>query len=149
MPRPRRDPWRRAQIAPYIPSERLRPPAAGPDPAGGAGTDPPHPPPLSTTDGAPDYPTEPCKACSAPVIWAVVAARWGAPKPVAVDADPVGPTAGTVLLTAPAPGVKPLATVVNNPAGLFGKRWVYRRHLDTCPYRGHYRNKARQRREHA
>lgn len=97
----------------------------------------------TTADGPPQFRTSQCGSCSAPIIWAVTKNAERMP----VDAEPVNPTTGNgnVLLTARG-GADPFATVVSNPAQLFGKRWVWRPHMATCPYAGHYRNKARKRR---
>ncbi len=90
-------------------------------------------------DQPPTFPTDACEGCKAPIIWALTDRGRNLP----VDVDPVGPSAGNVLLTATARA--PLARVVSNPARLFGKRWVWRSHFVTCPYAEHYRNPRRHR----
>lgn len=92
----------------------------------------------------PDWPTvaQParttasCRSCEAPVVWAD-----SDNGRICFDADPVAVNGGggTHLLRARA-GQDPYATRVTNPAQLFGKREVWRRHNDVCPHRGRYRS---------
>lgn len=99
---------------------------------------------------APVYPTEPCRSCHAPMIWAVTTTGQRIP----VDADPVDVNTGRgeVTLTA-RPGYPPLASIARHAGQLFGAARVYRRHTTTCPYAARYRAAARARgirsREHA
>lgn len=93
-----------------------------------------------STDSPPTFPTSSCESCHAPIIWAVNRNN----DPMPIDTEPVNPNTGggTVLLTARG-GTAPLAAVVSNPAQLFGKRWVWRPHMKTCPYAERYRAVAR------
>lgn len=99
--------------------------------------------PTAAQGDAPGYDTGRCDACKAPIIWAVTATG----QRVCVDAAPVALDGGQgdTTLTPRGPGLPPLASVARNPAGLFGARRVYRRHIQTCPYRDRYRAAARRR----
>lgn len=93
-------------------------------------------------DDRPQYPTASCASCFAPIIWATTTNGANIP----VDAEPVDVNGGhgSVLLYPRPAGV--LAEVVVDKARLFGKRWVYRPHMETCPFAERYRGRARQRR---
>jgi hypothetical protein len=58
-----------------------------------------------------------------------------------LDADPVDVNhgAGTHLLSDRGPGRAPWAERVTNRSALFGRKILWRRHLDTCPYRHRHR----------
>jgi hypothetical protein len=103
---------------------------------------------VTTLTGAapppPRYKTGECRSCHARIIWAVIATNL---RRVCVDAEPVDVNTGNgdVLLTDRGRNVAPAAellTAATRAVRLFGKRWVYRRHIDTCPYRKHHINKA-------
>jgi hypothetical protein len=79
---------------------------------------------------APEWPTEPCKGCKAPIVWALTINA----KPMPVDPAPAPD--GNVLLSRVAGGVR--AEVVRNPARLFGKK-AYRSHFVSCPKAGDFR----------
>lgn len=81
----------------------------------------------------PRYPTSECSSCKAPIIWAVTKQL----RKIPVDAEPVDANngGGNILLD---PGDPPWATVVTNPALLFGKT-VYRSHFVTCPWAERHR----------
>lgn len=94
------------------------------------------------TATTPAWPTKPCEACKAPIIWA----RSAAGDRIAVDAAPSVPPEGQKAVLLYGIAGFPLAEVVTNPARLFGRTTVYRRHLDTCPFQAHYRSRAARRR---
>lgn len=89
----------------------------------------------TTTGGAPRFSTASCGSCPALVVWAD--SDGGR---IAFDADPVAVNGGggTHLLMARS-GQAPYARKITNPGQLFGKTGAWRRHNDTCPYRGRYR----------
>lgn len=94
----------------------------------------------TTADRPPQFSTASCKSCSAPIIWTITTNNERMP----VDAEPVAVNTGggNVILTERG-GAAPLATVVSNPAKLFGKKWVWRLHMATCPHAEYYRGKAK------
>lgn len=94
---------------------------------------------LAAADQPPPYPTAKCKSCPAPIIWVLI----GGDK-VPVDAEPVALNGGggTILLTFKGEGIAPVGRKVTNPRDLFGKRWVYRSHFETCPFAAHHRRTA-------
>lgn len=71
-----------------------------------------------------DYPTEPCRSCGAPVIWAVTLGARSMP----VNAEPVSD--GNVALEERA-GMVPLARVLSVTAR-FGRTDLRTSHLATC-----------------
>lgn len=90
-------------------------------------------------DKPPQYPRGQCTSgtCQAPIVWAVLPNGDKLP----VDAEPVDINrgGGDILLTQDGTIIR--ARRVTNPAQLFGKRWVYRSHFDTCPQAGQWRRR--------
>lgn len=80
------------------------------------------------------YPTEPCRSCGQPVIWAVTAAL----KDMPVDAEPAA--GGNVQLERRY-GQKPLARVLG-VAQQFGKT-LRLAHFATCPHAASWRRRSR------
>ena len=99
--------------------------------------------PSAVADLPSPYPTVPCNACQAPIIWAVTRRQ----EKLCVDPEPATPPDGqkAVLLTDRGPGAPPLAELASNPAQWAGRRTARRRHLDTCPFKAHYQAKAQRR----
>lgn len=97
---------------------------------------------LAAGDRPPQYPTDRCRSCQAPVIWVALGSK-GLP----VDAEPVAVNGGggSILLSGPE-GVEPKGQRVRSQRELFGKRWVWRPHSETCPYAARYRSAAAKRR---
>jgi len=88
----------------------------------------------------PHYPVTQCTSvrCRAPIISATLPNGDRIP----VDAEPVNTSRvkADILLAHAGPG-KVRATRVTNPAQLFGRRWVYRSHFDTCADAPRYRRR--------
>ena len=97
------------------------------------------------TPDVPEFPREQCSSCKAPIIWGITDRLNKMP----LDADPVDPATGggNIKLTT-RPGMLPLATVVTNPAKLFGVKRVWRSHFAVCPFAAHHRRRPTRRREH-
>ncbi len=89
----------------------------------------------AAADQPPQYPTSNCRDCQQPIIWTVTTAT---ARRMPVDPEPVGADHGNVLLE-PGHDGTPRSRVIGNPAGLFGKRWVYRSHFATCKYAARFR----------
>lgn len=83
----------------------------------------------------PSFPVEHCKSCNGLIIWATTANLRTMP----VDAEPVNPNTGGGNILLAETGATPRATVVSNPARLFGKT-VYRSHFVTCPHAERHRH---------
>lgn len=83
----------------------------------------------------PEYPTEPCKVCGKPVIWAVTTGA----KDLPVDA--LLSTGGDVQLEH-RPGQKPLARVLT-VTQQFGKTSLRTSHVATCPHAPARRRRSR------
>jgi hypothetical protein len=79
------------------------------------------------------WPTEACRSCAAPVIWAVTEAG----RPMPVDAEPAPD--GTVRLEDRG-GPQPLARVVP-AAKRFGVTGLRKSHFATCPEAGAWRRR--------
>jgi hypothetical protein len=100
--------------------------------------------PDNVAERLPLWPISECDACKAPIIWALTRSL----DKVCVDPDPAAPPAGqkAVLLTSRGSSVAPVAELTLDTTRWAGRRTVRRRHLDTCPFQAHYRQRAQRRR---
>lgn len=91
------------------------------------------------TASAQPYPTEPCRSCQRPVIWAITATNL---RPMPVDPEPT--QGGNVALEPRPDGQQPLARVIS-VAKQFGRRDLRTSHFATCPEAGQWRTRTRRR----
>lgn len=81
------------------------------------------------------YPTQPCKSCTRPIIWAVT--KNGHPMPV----DPVAIDGGNLELQRQA-GLPPRANIIP-PREAGGRQGLRRSHFASCPDAARWRKEGR------